>query len=102
MDTLIEHKNATFLESSIRYHNPNLPLGWIAIALDGLRRKRVYLGMYYTDPETGKVVKVRSYSEDAKFIEKLSPGDTVNVVVHAPDWSTKDARTDVYGLAHIS
>jgi hypothetical protein len=99
--TLIEIKNAAFLESDIRQYSPDLALGWFAVALDGLRRKRIYLAMYHTDPETGKAVRNRSYSEDAAIIKNLVPGDFVNLVVNAWDWTKKDARTDTYSLAHI-
>lgn len=99
--TLIEIKNAAFLESDIRHYNSDLVLGWFAVALDGLRRKRIYLAMYHTNPETGKIVRNRSYSEDAAIIKNLAPGDLVHLFVNAWDWTKKDARTDVYSLAYI-
>lgn len=101
MSDLIEIKNATFLESDIRFYRPDLALGWFAIALDGLRRKRVYLGMYHIDPATGEAVRNRSYSEDAKIIKNLAPDDPVHLFVNAWNWGKKDARRDVYSLALI-
>ena len=99
MNDVIKIENATFLESDLRYYAPGLVLGWFAIALDGRRRKRVYLGMYHTDPETGQTVRTRSYSEDAKIIEKLKPGDPLSLFVHAWDWTTRDSRCNTFSLA---
>lgn len=101
MSDIIEIKNATFLESDIQYLRPDLPLGWFAIALDGLRRKRVYMSMYHTDLETGEAVRNRSYSKDAEIIKNLVRDDPINLFVNAWDWTKKDARCDVYSLAHI-
>jgi hypothetical protein len=97
MHTMFEIKNAVFLESAISPEN----LGHFAVSINGMR-KRVYLGMYYNDPETGKVVQERSFSEDCKFIKNLIPGEIVNLLVNVWEATPKDARHDVFSLARMS
>ena len=101
MHTMFDIKNAVFQDSSIREDVPGFPLGHFWIVINGMR-KVVYLGMDYIHPETGKLVKERSYSEDAKLIKNLVPGEIVDLTVNVWDATPKDARRDVFSLAHIS
>lgn len=100
MITRFELKNVVFLEDHITEWIPGFPLGHFAISMNGMR-KRVYLGMYYNDPETGKLAKERSFKKDFEIIKNLIPGQLVNLVVNVWDATPKDARRDVFSLGVI-
>lgn len=105
MNTVFKIENAVFVDSDIREDHPGYPLGSFRVSIGGMA-KRIYFD--WTIP-VGKMrsigarrIRARSYKRDAIFIENLSPGDSVNLVVNVWDATPKDARRDVFSLAHIS
>jgi hypothetical protein len=106
MVTRFHIKNAAFVDSSIREDHPGYPLGSFRISINGMA-KRVYFDWTTPDPETkdraigAKRIRARSYSKDAAIIKKLNPGDLVDLFVNVWDATPKDARHDVFSLAHI-
>lgn len=106
MSTMFNIKNAAFVDSDIHEDNPGYPLGSFRVSINGMG-KRVYFDWTTPDPETkdraigAKRIRARSYKEDAAIIEKLAPGDLVDLLVNVWDATPKDARRDVFSLAHI-
>jgi hypothetical protein len=106
MLTTFHIRNAVFVDSNIYEDHPGYPLGSFRISLDGMA-KRVYLNWTIPDPETkdretgAKRIRARSYKKDAAIIKKLKPGDLVDLFVNVWDATPKDARRDVFSLAHI-
>lgn len=105
MHTMFKIENAVFVDSDIHEDHPGYPLGSFRISIGGMA-KRVYLDWTIPVGEMRPIgarrVRARSYKREAILIKNLMPGDLVNLTVNAWDATPKDARRDVFSLAHIS